>query len=132
VKFSRDDIVVITDPNSGFTGRRARVLGQAVHYGGEPRPGWINVAFDDGKPYRTLAEEQLEQAPVIPVGTERFTCGPDDSGSSYWLNGDEGSNLLVDEFNTDRYGYIIDARVGGRTFIRDEWDVAERTFIEVA
>ena len=119
MKFNRDDIIVAK-------GRRGRVLGAHANL-----EGYVNVAFDDGKPYRTYAEDELELAPVTRVGDERFTVGPDES-DTYWLNGDEGTNLRVDWFDTDRYGYIIDARSDGRTFIRDEDDVAERTFIEVA
>jgi hypothetical protein len=57
------------------------------------------------------------------MDTERFSCGLDDSGQVWWLNGDEGTNLRVDKIvDRDEFGYVRTVRVGGRYFSRDEHD----------
>ncbi len=135
MKFNIGDIVLVT--KEGVPDRRARVLGQARHHGGpnatELWPGHVDITFDDGKPYRTYAEDDLELAPVTRVGTERFRVDPDgDSRIVYRVTGDEGTDLRADRVHFGRYGEVTDARVDGRTFVRDEQDLAERTYIEVA
>lgn len=63
-RFAPGDYVVVNDDVRFLRGRRARVLGPAVKYGStEPWPGYVNVSFDDGKPYRTLAESDLSPVP---------------------------------------------------------------------
>lgn len=55
--------------------------------------------------------------------TEWFTIGKDDDGQTWWLNGDEGTNLRVDEItSTNEFGWVNGCRVGGRHFARDEHD----------